>query len=354
MGEAGCVSTYSYQSETFRRMQHGVLVPLLDEAINLADDPRTAPDGDGYMYVSSATQLKVLSVGDVGVGVSEGSVVATYDFSQLAAFQVAATLVVSGASGSVSIDYGLGSTFRIEQLFLPPAEFNKPRLLAVVGSATNAAPVFPGPSPQLKFGPDGPEFVSPDLRPFNTTVLVLVDISNPLIPTPVTVSEFEGQFVTIDQEGSHFWLFLRTSAHIPADHGSADDSELTTDIMPLFRNLPIDEQDPTASSLPWLHMGDCSSVARLELGVPRAYDNYLLAAISVQAPSVQPISFVEPEHIHLFVQGWATGVRCCWPIFVILAMDWQASLAFHYSPRCLLNFASCTCINENLSWQHHV
>lgn len=297
-------------------MQHDVAVPLVDDVLNLVGDALPVPDGDGHMYITSGKQLKVISLKTSGGGAdaaSDASVVAaTLDFSALPAFDFSATLSVSGVQGSIPIQYGLGSTFKAKQLYLlPAAEASTPRLLAVVGSATNAAPVFPGPSPRLKFDPDGPTYASPDLRPFNTTVVILVDVSNTLNPTVVSVSEFEGHFVTIDQEQSHLWVFIRSSAHIPADHNSADDSQLATDMMPLFRNLPVGGEDPAVSNLPWLHMGDCSNVERLELGVPRAYDNYLLAAIPVLVKSVNQaqIGVVQAGQINLIVQGWAAGVR---------------------------------------------
>lgn len=294
-------------------MQHDVAAPLLDGVLDLVSD--TAPvRGDGYMYITSGKELKVLAVRTKGgsAGSNTSIVAATLDFSALPAFDYSATLSVSSAQGSIPIQYGLGSTFKAKQLYLlPAAEMSDPRLLAVVGSATNAAGVVPGPSPRLKFDPDGPTYANPDLRPFNTTVLILVDVTDPLNATPVSVSEFEGRFVTIDQEQSHLWVFIRNSANIPADHNSADDSQLEKDIMPLFRNIPVEREDPAVSNIPWLYMGDCSDVGRLELGVPRAYDNYLLAAIPVLVKSVNRAQLGQSGRINLIVQGWAAGVRSC-------------------------------------------
>lgn len=293
-------------------MQHDVLVPLLDDIINLGDAPQTTAISDGYIYTSSGTQLKVLSTGGsittTGTSIKTASVVSTLDFAMFAAFNHTNTdievIKVSG-QGSLKIPYGLSATFQVEQLFLPSQVQGVSAVLAVVGSATNAAPTFPGPSPKLIFTSRGStEYVSEVLRPFNSTVVALVDVSDPADPKVVSISEFEGEFVSIAQEQSRYWVFVKSSAHVPENHESSDDSKLTMDIMPLFRNLPLDSKEAPQ----WQHMGKCIDVSRLELGAPRVGNNYLLAAIAMPV-KVAPHGEVLPDDISLFVQGWATRVR---------------------------------------------
>lgn len=295
-------------------MQHDIVVPLVDESI-ARDSAVTTSDGDGFIYTGSGTKVKVISTGHSrrapGVASNATSTVATLDLETIDAFQFTDILEVTNAEGSLSIAYGLGATFQIEQLFLPPFQ-GDPQLLAVVGSATNAAPVFPGPSPKLIFesvSSDG--YVSSDFRPFNTSVLALVNISDPTNPAVVSISEFEGEFVTIAHEQSHYWVFVRSSAHVPEDHSSGDDSGLTMDIMPLFRNLPVAADNTGIDNLQWQHMGDCLNVQQLELGVPRVGNNHLLAAIPVLVSDPQlerQVGVVYAADMHLSVQGWATGV----------------------------------------------
>lgn len=287
-------------------MQYDVIVPTQTDA-------KTADfDGDpemwspsSYAYAVSGTELIVLSSAQ-----NSTSVVNRVDVATAPAFQSGKQLTLLSETASPAlVDTGL-ATFTANQILQPS---DRDDVLLVIGSAMGAAPENQGRTPNIIVGEGtrsrSPIYTHPSFRPFDTTVVIVLDISQPEQPSVHSVAEYEGQFVTAEDHNDWAWVFMRASAHLSADHESKDDNTLDDSIMPLFRYIAVNESSELQA---WRKVGSCEDVNHLALDSERE-PSYMLVAQPVFLDILNGGGLVEDvltDEPHLFVMGWSTQVRC--------------------------------------------
>jgi hypothetical protein len=297
-----------------------IVVPVINGTRVLgAGQPPINQNANGFAYAAAGFELLTLTADG-----STNTVANRFDLSTLRAFQFRQTLKLIDEHREVfSLPYGLG-TFQARQLLLPSPQQD---VLIIIGSAVNAAPVVPGPSPIVYVGDPYPkngqkrQFYHPNMRPFESTVILKVNISEPLNPRIESVSEHEGLFVGARDGGGDAWVFLRTSVNLRKGHEEAQDAALSDDdVMPRYRRI-----DWTSDSQwePWKAVGSCSDVRHLDLGIQSEQLEFILAAVPIPlTANATTDSAAEGSRMrqHLFVQGWSSQVRrlrntTCQPVF---------------------------------------
>lgn len=316
-------------------VQHDIIVPTTQDARvyeSDEDDIAVAP----LYYTVSGSQLMVLKAQQ-----NASAVINRLDFSTIPAFQSQKRLTLTNETSTVPIDTGL-ATFVARQIFQPSSGLD---VLLVIGSAVGAAPVIRG-TPNIVVGepntPRSPSYTHPTLRPFDTTVIILVNIEQPENPVVHSVSEHEGRFVTATEEQESWaWVFIRASAHVSADHDVEDDSQLDDTIMPVFRYIP--HRSASSELEPWQSVGDCTDVNQLELASKRDQPSYMLVAQPVNINIFSGGGFVQGESVEnkpeLFVMGWSSQVR----------QFMHTCMRLHQQSYCVLSSAthlthSCKCL----------
>jgi hypothetical protein len=282
-------------------------VPITPDATGFregAGDSDSVGGSSKYAYAVSGTELMVLSADQNASGVA-----GRLDFLSLPPFKSLKQLILTNETDTIPVDTGL-ATFRAKQILQLSSRTD---VLLVIGRAIGAAPVIPGPTPNIVVGEPttrSHSFTHPTFRPFDTTVVVVVNITQPDNPVPHSISEHEGIFVTATEEKENWaWVFSRASAHVSADHDAEDDADLDDTIMPLFRYVAINSSSDLEA---WQTMGSCEDVAHLDLDSKRDQTSYMLVAQSINVNIDQGGGFMgnaSPEdRPYLFVMGWSSQV----------------------------------------------
>jgi hypothetical protein len=268
-------------------------------------DSESAKDPSPYAYAVSGTELVVLSADQ-----NTSGVVGRLDFSSLPPFKSLKQLTLTNETSTIPVDTGL-ATFRAKQILHVSSRRD---VLLVIGSAIGAAPVIPGPTPNIVVGEPTTRsfsYTHPTFRPFDTTVVIVVNIKQPDKPVPHSISEHEGIFVTATEEKENWaWVFSRASAHVSADHDVEDDGALDDNIMPLFRFVAINASSQLEA---WQTMGSCTDVLHLDLDSKRDQPSYMLVAQAVNINIDDGGGFKENASVDdrpdLLVMGWSSQVR---------------------------------------------
>jgi hypothetical protein len=287
-------------------VQHDIIVPATPDARVLkaaAGDSESVKGLSTYAYAASGTELIVLTAGQNASGV-----VSRLDFSSLPPFRALKQLTLTNETGTTPVDTGL-ATFRARQILRPSSRSD---VLLVIGSAIGAASVIPGPTPNIIVGEPttrSPSYTHPTFRPFDTTVVIVVDIKQPDSPVAHSMSEHEGIFISAAEEKENWaWVFSRASAHVSADHDVKDDGALDDTIMPLFRFVAINKSSELEA---WQTMGSCKDVLHLDL--ERDQPSYMLVAQSININIDDGGGFTDNASLDdkpdLFVMGWSSQVR---------------------------------------------